>query len=279
MPLVGTGEIIAGGPGVGAFNAVLLEHATAIAAGAEAAAAPVILQISENTVKYHGAAAPVVAAALATARRAAVPVAVHLDHATSIDLVYEAVELGVGSVMFDASTLPYDDNVAATAEVARWCHIRGVLVEGELGEVGGKDGAHAPGARTDPAQAAAYVAATGVDALAVAAGTSHGMITRDAVLDLALISELRDAVPVPLVLHGSSGVPDETLAAAVRHGLTKVNIATRLNAVLTAEIRRALGDAPGLVDPRRYLGSARTAVSQEVARLLEVLRGGILGDN
>ncbi|WP_067456306.1 class II fructose-bisphosphate aldolase [Actinomadura macra] len=279
MPLVGTGEIVAAGRGVGSFNVVLLEQASAIVAGAEAAAAPVVLQISENCVKYHGAAAPVIAAALATARRAAVPVAVHLDHATSIDLVYEAVELGVGSVMFDASALPYDDNVAATAEVAAWCHVRGVFVEAGFGAVGGKDGVHAPGARTDPAKAAAYVSATGVDALAVAVGTSDAMLTRDAVLDLALIADLHAAVPVPLVLHGSSGVPDATLAEAVRQGITKINIATRLNAIFTAEIRRALDGAPALVDPRDYLAPARTAVSHEVARLLDVLCAGILGDN
>ncbi|WP_242900754.1 class II fructose-bisphosphate aldolase [Actinomadura terrae] len=281
MPLVGTGDILktSDGRGVGAFNVVLLEHATAIVAGAEAAGAPVVLQISENCVRYHGAAAPIITAALATARAATVPVAVHLDHATSVGLVHEAVELGVGSVMFDASPLPYADNVAATAEVAAWCHARGVFVEAELGEVGGKDGVHAPGARTDPAEAAAYVSATDVDALAVAVGTSHAMLTRDAVLDLDLISELRAAVPVPLVLHGSSGVPDATLAAAVRHGMTKINIATHLNAVLTAEVRRALDADPALVDPRKYLQPARNAVSREVTRLLDVLYGGILGDN
>ncbi|MQY04103.1 class II fructose-bisphosphate aldolase [Actinomadura macrotermitis] len=278
MPLVGTGEIVApaaaAGRGVGAFNVVQLEHATAIVAGAAAARAPVILQVSENCVRYHGSPGPVIAASLAAAREAPVPVAVHLDHATSADLVHTAVDLGVGSVMFDASPLPYDDNVAATAEIAAWCHARGVWVEAELGEVGGKDGVHAPGARTDPADAAAYVAATGVDALAVAVGTSHAMLTRDAVPDLGLIAELRRAVPVPLVLHGSSGVPDAALTAAVGHGMTKINIATRLNEVLTAEVRRALAAAPALVDPRRYLGPGRTAVAGEVARLLDVLRTG-----
>ncbi|WP_329519489.1 class II fructose-bisphosphate aldolase [Spirillospora sp. NBC_01491] len=275
MPLVGTGEIV--GPaaasrrGVGAFNVIQLEHATAIVAGAEQAGAPVVLQISENCVKYHGAAAPVIAAALAAAAVAAVPAAVHLDHATSPELVREAVDLGAGSVMFDASTLAYDANVAATAETTAWCHDRGVWVEAELGEVGGKDGAHAPGVRTDPAEAAAYVAATGVDALAVAVGSSHAMLTRDAVLDLGLIAELRAAVPVPLVLHGSSGVPDATLAAAVARGMTKINVATRLNEVLTAEVRRALDASPALVDTRRYLGPGRAAMAREVARILGVL--------
>ncbi|WP_433333429.1 class II fructose-bisphosphate aldolase [Spirillospora sp. CA-294931] len=276
MPFVATGEIVApaaaSGRGAGSFNVIQLEHATAIVAGAEAAGAPVILQISENAVRYHGAAAPIISATLATARAASVPVAVHLDHATSADLVREAVDLGVGSVMFDASTLAYDDNVKATADVVAWCHERGVWVEAELGEVGGKDGVHAPGARTRPDEAAAYVAATGVDALAVAVGSSHAMLTRDAVLDLDLIAELRAAVPVPLVLHGSSGVPDATLTAAVERGMTKINIATHLNKVFTAQVRKALEDDPKLVDSRKYLAPARTAVAAEVERLLGVLR-------
>ncbi|MFC9977002.1 class II fructose-bisphosphate aldolase [Spirillospora sp. NPDC127200] len=278
MPLVTAGEIVAPAlaarRGAGSFNVVQLEHATAIVAGAEAAGAPVILQISENCVRYHGAAAPIIAGALAVARAASVPVAVHLDHATSADLVREAVELGVGSVMFDASTLPYDGNVAATAEITAWCHDRGVWVEAELGEVGGKDGVHAPGARTKPAEALAYAEATGIDALAVAVGSSHAMLTRDAVLDLDLIAELRAAVAVPLVLHGSSGVPDGTLTAAVERGMTKINIATQLNKVFTAEVRRALEAGPALVDPRKYLAPGRTAVAAEVTRLLGVLRAG-----
>ncbi|WP_235833969.1 class II fructose-bisphosphate aldolase [Actinomadura logoneensis] len=257
--------------GVGAFNVIHLEHAVAIVRGAEAAGAPVIIQISENCVRYHGALEPILAGTLAVARAATVPVAVHLDHATSADLVREAVRLGVGSVMYDASTLPYDENVAATASITDWCHERGVWVEAELGEVGGKDGVHAPGARTKPSEAAAYTAATGVDALAVAVGNSHAMLTRDAVLDLGLIAELRAAVPVPLVLHGSSGVPDETLTAAVGSGMTKINIATQLNKIYTAELRRVLDDDPAMVDPRKYAGPARDAVAAEVTRLLHVL--------
>ncbi|MBG0820727.1 class II fructose-bisphosphate aldolase [Planomonospora sp. ID91781] len=274
MPLVGIGDIIRDAPaGVGAFNVVQLEHAEAIAAGAERAGAPVVLQISENCVRYHGALAPVAAASLAVARASSVPVAVHLDHACDRALVEEAVELGIGSVMFDASALPDEENAALTAEVAAWCHRRGVWVEAELGEIGGKDGVHAPGARTRPHEAAGYVARTGVDALAVAVGSSHAMTTRDAVLDLALIAELRAAVPVPLVLHGSSGVPDDTLRAAVRHGMKKINIATHLNRAFTRAIRDRLAAAPEAVDPRTYVRAGRDAVAAEVAHLLRVLGG------
>jgi fructose-bisphosphate aldolase class II len=275
MVAAGTGEIVAAaraaGRGVGAFNLIGLEHAEAIARGAEAAGAPVVLQISENCASYHGGLEPIVAAASAIARSASVPVAVHLDHATSAGLVRAAVCLGIGSVMFDASALDYASNVAATAELTGWCHDRGVWIEAELGEVGGKDGVHAPGARTRPVQAGRFVAATGVDALAVAVGSSHAMLTRDAVLDLELIGRISAAVPVPLVLHGSSGVPDDNLAAAVRAGMTKINIATQLNKVFTAAVRERLACDERLVDPRRYCAAGRDAVAAEVARLLRVL--------
>jgi fructose-bisphosphate aldolase, class II len=282
MPLVPVEEIISpardAGRGAGAFNVIGLEHAEAIVAGAEAAGSPVILQLSENCVAYHGALDPIGRALMAIAAAAAVPAAPHLDHATSAELVRAAVGLGFGSVMYDASTMAYAGNVESTAAVAAWCRERGVWVEAELGEVGGKDGVHAPGARTRPDEAAAFVAATGVDALAVAVGSSHAMLTRDAVLDLDLIVSLRYAVPVPLVLHGSSGVSDGMLAAAVAAGLTKINIATHLNKVFTAAVRDGLAGDPALVDPRRYLQAGRAAVSAEVTRLLAVLEGGMRGE-
>jgi fructose-bisphosphate aldolase class II len=270
-----TGEIVGpaarDGRGVGAFNIIGIEHAEAIAAGAEKAGAPAVLQISENCVAYHGALEPLARAALAIARNAAVPVAVHLDHARSTELVHRAAAVGIGSVMFDASALPYAENVELTSEVGAWCHVRGLWLEAELGEVGGKDGVHAPGVRTRPDEAAAYAAATGADALAVAVGSSHAMLSRDAVLDLGLIGRIRAATGVPLVLHGSSGVPDATLTAAVAAGMTKVNLATQLNKVYTAAVRGSLERDPAMVDPRRYGAAGRDAVSAEVTRLLGVL--------
>ncbi|WP_330328466.1 class II fructose-bisphosphate aldolase [Streptomyces sp. NBC_00536] len=278
MPLAPTDDIIAAAyaqsRGVGAFNVIQIEHAEAIVAGAQRAGRPVILQISENTVRYHGSLAPIGLASLALARSATVPVAVHLDHAESAGLVREAAGLGFTSVMFDASRLPYEENLARTRAVTEECHRADVFVEAELGAIGGKDGAHAPGVRTDPDEARQFASATGVDALAVAVGSSHAMGTRDAVLDFGLIGRLRSSLGIPLVLHGSSGVSDDDLAKAVAAGMTKVNISTHLNRLFTGAVRRGLEAEPATSDPRGYMGAARAATAAEVARLLDVLAGG-----
>jgi len=263
-------EASAAGRAVAAFNVIQIEHAEAYAAAAERVGLPVVMQISENCVRYHGSLAPIAAATLAIADACAQPVVVHLDHAEDVALVEEAVRLGLTSVMFDGSTLPDDENRAVTRRVVGLCRAAGVSVEAELGEVGGKDGVHAPGVRTDPADAARFVADTGVDALAVAVGSSHAMTDRTAELDTDLIAALRDSVPVPLVLHGSSGVPDAGLVAAVRAGMTKVNIATHLNQVFTRAMTERLEASP-TVDTRKYLGAARSAVTDEAARLMQLL--------
>ncbi|KRB46849.1 class II fructose-bisphosphate aldolase [Terrabacter sp. Root181] len=263
-------EASAAGRAVAAFNVIQLEHAEAYAAAAERVGLPVVMQISENCVRYHGSLAPIAAATLAIADACAQPVVVHLDHAEDVALVREAVRLGLTSVMFDGSTLADDENRAVTRRVVGLCRAAGVSVEAELGEVGGKDGVHAPGVRTDPDDAARFVADTGVDALAVAVGSSHAMTDRTAELDTDLIAALRDSVPVPLVLHGSSGVPDDGLVAAVRAGMTKVNIATHLNQVFTRAMTARLEASP-TVDTRKYLGAARDAVTDEAARLMTLL--------
>jgi fructose-bisphosphate aldolase, class II len=281
MGLVPTSELVAEAVarrhGVAAFNVITLEHAEAIAAGAEAAGTPAILQISENAVRFHGGRlAPVAAATAAVARASSAPLALHLDHVLSPGLLRQAREEGFGSVMFDASKLPYEENVRATAEAARWGRAHGIWVEAELGRVGGKEGeaaldAHAPGVRTDPDEAAAYVAATGVNALAVAVGSSHAMTERTASLDRALISRLRDSVPVPLVLHGSSGVPDEEIRAAIAAGMVKINVGTALNTAFTGAVREFLAEHPATVDPRKYLVAAREAMARTVAGFLGLL--------
>ncbi|KRE42715.1 class II fructose-bisphosphate aldolase [Knoellia sp. Soil729] len=258
------------GRALAAFNVIQIEHAEAYAVAAERASLPVVMQISENCVRYHGSLRPIAAATLAIAQACSQPVVVHLDHAEDVALVDEAVRLGLTSVMFDGSKLPDDDNREATRRVVAQCHAAGISVEAELGEVGGKDGVHAPGVRTDPGDAERFVADTGVDALAVAVGSSHAMTERSAVLDDDLIAAIAARVPVPLVLHGSSGVPDEGLVSAVAAGMTKVNIATHLNQVWTQAMVRRLEESP-TVDTRTYLGAARGAVADEAERLLRLL--------
>ena len=176
------------------------------------------------------------------------------------------MELGIRSVMYDASALPHAENMHATSEITLWCHEREVSVEAELDEIGGKAGVHVPGARTDPSDAGVYVEKTGVDALAVAVGSSHAMLTRDAKLDDELIAAIAAQVSVPLVIHGSSGVPHEGFLSAIAAGVTKINIATHLNAAMTAAVRGALETDALVVDPRKYLGPGRAAAADEVAR-------------
>ncbi|RLP83779.1 class II fructose-bisphosphate aldolase [Mycetocola lacteus] len=257
--------------GVGAFNVVLLEHAEAIVAGAEEAGSPVILQISENCVRYHGSLTPILRGSLGIAAAARVPVLVHLDHIEDPELIMQGLRLGVDSVMYDGSGLDYAANVDATARIAARCHAAGVGIEAELGRVGGKDGVHAPGVRTDPGEAAAFVAATGVDALAVAVGSSHAMQQRTAEVDRDLIARLATAVPVPLVLHGSSGLSDDQLRGAIAAGMTKINISTHLNGLFTRAIRAELEQSPTTTDPRRYIARGKSAIQTETARLLRLI--------
>ncbi|MET8451207.1 class II fructose-bisphosphate aldolase [Streptomyces sp. NPDC005209] len=341
MPLAATGELVARAAAahsaVAAFNIITLEHVEAVIAGAEEARSPVVLQVSENAVKFrYGRLLPLARAAVAAAERACVPVALHLDHVQSDDLLRQAPGAGFRSVMYDASRLPYAQNLAATRAAADWAHAQGLWIEAELGSIGGKTGqpeyaaarpddagpggrdgsrsggreesvpgatgvasggrdgsapsgpglsgagvsgpagpptldAHAPGARTDPDEARAFVARTGVDALAVAIGSVHAMTTRTAALDHELLQRLSAAVPVPLVLHGSSGVPDDGLVAAVAGGIAKVNVGTALNQAMTGAIRDFLAAHPEAVDSRKYLSAGREAMAGEAARIIRVL--------
>ena len=279
MPLTTTATLMSDahtrGGAVAAFNVITLEHAEGILAGAEAAGVGVILQLSQNAVAFrHGALGPLTAALLAMAAAAGVPVSLHLDHVEDGELVERGAGAGFSSIMVDAGRLPYADNVTQTAAHARRLHEQGIYVEAELGYVGGKPtqvaNAHTAGVRTDPDEAARFVADTAVDALAVAVGSSHAMTSRVASLDLDLISRLRDAVPVPLVLHGSSGVADHLLQQAVRAGIRKVNIGTALNVAFTAAVRNELARSAS-TDPRPYLRAARDAVGETVRALATVI--------
>ncbi|WGW12253.1 class II fructose-bisphosphate aldolase family protein [Saxibacter everestensis] len=272
MTLTPTAELIARvvaeGTALPSFNVIGLEHAEAIAAGATAANSPALLQISENAIAFRGSPEPLLAACREIARSGSTPLGIHLDHIENEELVEDildrAGEFGVGSVMFDASKRDYADNVAATRRVVERAHALGVWVEAELGQIGGKDGAHAPGVRTDPSEAARFVEQTGVDGLAVAVGSSHAMRSRSAELDIDLIRQLAAAVPVPLVLHGSSGVSDPVIATAVAAGIRKVNVGTALNIAATGVLRGSLNEHPDAVDPRIYTRDARAAMMELV---------------
>jgi fructose-bisphosphate aldolase, class II len=259
--------------GVIAFNVIGLEHAEAIVEGAEAERSPVILQISQNAIRYRrGAIEPIAAACRAMAEAAAVPVALHLDHATTHALCARAAAAGMSSIMFDASTSSHALNIELTAAEAAWAHGIGVSIEGELGVVGGKEGAVTSiEGMTDPGAAGEYVAATGIDALAIAVGTEHGMTEQRATLDLDRIEAIRAVVDVPLVLHGSSGVAAAVLAEAIRRGITKVNMATQLNVAFTGAIRAYLDCHPEVTDPRRYGEVGRAAIVEVVRETCRVV--------
>lgn len=280
MSLAPTRELldaaVASGGAVAGFNVITLEHVEAIARGAAEAGVGAILQLSENAIRFHGGdPRPILAGCRAVAEAASVPLALHLDHiedAALIDLAIENADVwGLGSIMVDASRLDYAANVAATADAAHRAHGAGLWVEAELGEIGGKDGAHAPGVRTDPDEAAAFVAATAVDGLAVAVGSSHAMRERTAGVDTELVARIAARVPVPLVLHGSSGVADDVIRAAVAAGIRKVNVGTALNIAGTAAVRQTLAEHPDAVDPRPYTAHAREAMAGVVAHFARLL--------
>jgi fructose-bisphosphate aldolase, class II len=280
MTLARTGELVedarSRGTAVLAFNVITLEHAEAAAAAADSSRVPVILQISENAVRFHGGQLePIAIATEAVARAAEMPIAVHLDHVTDEALLTQSLTSVFSSVMYDAGSLPYMKNLERTDRAVRRAHTAGLWVEAELGYVGGKpdapQSAHAEGVRTDPDEAADFVRRTGVDALAVAVGSAHAMTQPTARLDHDLIARLRERLDVPLVLHGSSGVSPDELRRAVAAGIAKVNIGTALNVVLTESIRASLASDPDLVDPRRFLAPAREAMTARMRAILDSL--------
>ena len=280
MPLASTKELLTAAQrrtyGIGAFNVIGLEHAEAIIRGAELERSPVILQVSQNAIRYHlGSLVPIGSACAQLAASAEIPVALHLDHATTWHLCEEALDIGFSSVMLDASTESLEQNVASTTEVAQRVHQRRASIEAEIGVVGGKDGAESTAdGMTDAEQASWYVSETGIDALAVAVGTTHYMVDKTAALDLDLISSIRERVDIPLVLHGSSGVPDDDLREAVQRGIVKVNTATELNKAFTSAVRGFLANNTAAVDPRTYLSEARDATVTAVRHRMQVIGSG-----
>lgn len=256
-----------GGFAIGAFNANTLEQVQAIVQAAEAEFAPVIVQVSHNALLYTGSGNATLglrymaAVGQIAAQSVTVPVALHLDHATETE-VLQAIALGFTSVMFDGDGLSFEDNIAITRRLREIAHANGVCMEAEIGEVpkpGDEAFDESAIALTDPDEALAFVTATGIDTLAIALGSVHGIKDKHLGLDLARLASIRAKVDTPLVLHGSSGVTDDNIAQGIAMGLCKVNVATQLNKAFTRDVRAALANDCELVDPRKYLGPGRAA--------------------
>jgi fructose-bisphosphate aldolase class II len=264
------------GYAIAAFNANTMEQMQAIVLGAQAENAPVIIQISHRALQYAGSGSEILGlqymAALGKTAAASVdvPVSLHLDHANENE-VLQAIALGFTSVMFDGDYLPFAENVATTRRLCEIAHAVGVCMEAEIGEVPKPDGAAfdpADIALTTPEEAETFVSATGVDLLAIALGSVHGLKDKSVSLDLERLRAIRERVETPLVLHGSSGVNNSDIAAGIKLGLAKVNIATQLSKAFTGAVRQALAADTELVDPRKYLGPGRAAQIEVVRERL-----------
>lgn len=276
MALVTTKQLLLdaqkGGYAVGAFNVENMEMVQAVIAAAEEQHSSVIMQTTPSTVKYAGLDY-FYANVKVAAERASIPVAMHLDHGSSFELAMQALRAGYTSIMIDGSHESFADNIAVSKAVADACHPSGVPVEAELGKVGGKEddlegGEDSP--YTDPQQAKEFVEATGVDSLAVGIGTAHGVYQGIPKLDVERLSEIRKVVSVPLVLHGTSGVPDEAVKECIRRGICKVNYATDLRIAFTKGVNEVLGAKPDTIDPKKYNAQGREEVKKYVMSKMEV---------
>lgn len=272
MPLVTTKEMLKaaleGHFAVGAFNANNMEQIQGIVDAAVEERAPVILQVSQGAIRYAGldfATAMVKAAA----EQANVPVALHLDHGTDFEQNVLCLRAGFTSLMFDGSKRPYEENVAITARVVQMAHVCGIPVEAELGKVlqstDGVTEEDVRNAMTDPDQALDFVQRTGCDSLAIAVGSVHAMREAEAELDQERIKAVHAKIPnIPLVLHGSSGVKEESEVEAIQYGISKINVATMLNQAFCNALRKGLAQMPDEVDPRKFLALSRDAVKEVV---------------
>lgn len=264
MSLTTSAEILAraeaGGYAVGAFNCNNMEIVQAIINAAEAERSPVIIQASQGAIKYAGLGY-IVALVREAASQAQVPVAMHLDHGTDFEQVMLCIRNGFTSVMIDGSHYPLEENISITSKVVEIAHIVGVSVEGELGRIQGTEDDIQVSERdaffTDPEDARIFVQETGVDALAPSIGTAHGRYQGKPELDFDRLAEIRKVTGVPLVLHGSSGVPAEDIRRAITLGVRKVNIDTDIREAFVNETRQVLDENPSEIDPRKVLGPAR----------------------
>lgn len=254
-----------GGYAVAAFNIENMEMTKAIVAGAEELNAPVILQVSQSTSKY-GSLETYVAMVAVEAAKTKIPVALHLDHGESYEIAEAAINAGFTAVMIDGSKLSYEENLDLTKRVVDYAKEKGVVVEGELGKVGGKAGdvITDEDTNTDPAQAKEFVEKTGVDSLAVAIGTSHGFYKGTPVLDKERIAQIKEATEAPLVMHGASGLSEKDVRECAARGIAKVNFATELRVAYTDAMRKLLSENPDIYDPKKPGKAGMDAVKEIV---------------
>ena len=275
MPLVTSEKMLAdaqkGGYAVGAFNVENMEMVQAVIAAAEELHAPVMLQTTPSTIKY-GTLETYYAIVAAEAKKAAVPVCLHLDHGSSFELAVQALKAGYTSVMIDGSHEDLEGNIAVSKRVADVAKACGIPVEAELGKVGGKEDDLEAEAdtNTDPMEAKEFVERTGVTSLAVAIGTAHGFYKGTPVLDKERVSEIRKVVSIPLVLHGASGLSDDEVRDCVRRGICKVNFATELRAAYTAAGKKLIEEKPDTFDPKKLGVVGMEAVKQLVMERMKV---------
>ncbi|MDG0809387.1 MULTISPECIES: class II fructose-1,6-bisphosphate aldolase [Cohnella] len=277
MPLVSMNEFLpkakANKFAVGQFNMNNLEFAQAITEAAMEEKSPFIFGVSEGALKYMGIEYTV-AIAEAAAKKSGLPIALHLDHGSTFDIAMKCIRAGFSSVMFDGSHHPYEENIKLTKEIVKAAHAMGVSVEGELGTIGGVEDDlsvdEADASLAKPEEAIRFYEETGVDALAIAVGTAHGMYKGEVKIHYDIIEAVVAKIPVPIVLHGGSGVPDDMIRKAIQAGAGKINVNTENQVACTAAIREVLGKDANVIDPRKYLTPARTAmkaVVQEKIRL------------
>ena len=275
MPLVTSEKMLAdaqkGGYAVGAFNVENMEMVKAVIAAAEELHAPVMLQTTPSTIKY-GTLETYYAIVAAEAKKAAVPVCLHLDHGSSFELAVQALKAGYTSVMIDGSHEDFEGNIAVSKQVADVAKACGIPVEAELGKVGGKEDDLEAEAdtNTDPMEAKEFVERTGVTSLAVAIGTAHGFYKGTPVLDKERVSEIRKVVSIPLVLHGASGLSDEEVRDCVRRGICKVNFATELRAAYTDAGKKLIEEKPDTFDPKKLGVVGMEAVKNLVMERMKV---------
>ena len=260
------------GYAVGAFNVENMEMVMAVIEAAEQAKSPVIMQTTPSTVKYAGLDL-YFANVKAVAEHANVPVAIHLDHGSDFALAMQAMRTGYTSIMIDGSHHSFAENIAISKKVTDACLAVGVPVEAELGKVGGKEDDLDGGennAYTDPQEAKEFVEKTGVTSLAIAIGTAHGLYKGEPKLDLQRLSEIREVVSIPLVLHGASGVPDTTVQEAIKRGICKVNYATELRIAFSNGIKQTLLNEPEVIDPKKYRKMGKEYVKKFVLEKMQV---------